>query len=263
MPTIMPDPWVEHAIQVIFETDEVNVTLEEVSKDLIKFGRNRDIETASATIMTLPDGVDNETYVSSNLITTIVSDNAGDTEEIVIEGHTLLGGNFTFVEQTATLTGTTPVTLTTPLARSSRNYNNGSVDLLGNIYVTEDDTFSLGVPDTSAKVHLMISAGQNQSEKVAVTISSTEYWVVTNFRADMISKTQAFGDVGLEIRRFGNVFRQVEHVSCNDSHPGIINFKPYLIVYPNSDIRLRGISDSASGRDVFGSISGVLLKIAP
>lgn len=254
------DPWMEHAKQVIFADDGVNVSLEAKNKDLLKFGRNTDVETAIATIMVLPDGIDNETYVATNIITKIISNNANDGETVQIEGHTISGNDFTFVVQSATLNGQTEVTLSTPLARVTRVFNTSATDLTGIIYVTEDDTFSSGVPQTDAGVHLILRAGHNQSEKASTTLSSVDYWVITSFHADLMTKSASFAEVDLEIRLFGKTFRQVEDVSCSDSHTGQYDFFPYLIVPPNSDIRLRGISDSASGRDVSGAIEGSLLK---
>ncbi len=254
------DPWIEHAKRVIFADDAVRVSLEAKDKDLLKFGRNQDLETAIATIMTLPDGIDNETYLSANSITTIISDSASDGEVVKVEGHTISGSDLTFVVQSVTLNGTTAVTLGTPLARCTRVFNDDSTDLTGTIYVTENDTFSSGVPNTDAGVHLMIRAGQNQSEKASTSISSVDYWVIESFYADMLTKASAFAEIDLEIRLSGKTFRQVADISCSDSHAGVFNFKPYLIVPPNSDVRLRGFSDSASGRDVSGGIEGVLLK---
>ena len=255
----------EHAKQVIFADYGVNVSLEAKNKDLLKFGRNRDMETAVATLMTLPNNIDNETYVATNIITTIVSDSASDTESVVIEGHTVSGSDFTFVTQTPTLNGTTPVLLVTggsDLARCSRIYNNGTSDLVGTISVCETDTYTgtPGVPDTPAGVHCQIFAGKNQTEKASVTLDSTEYWVVTKIYCDMLTKLSSFAEIILEIRKFGKVFRQVATISCSASHPGLLEFQPYLIVSPNSDIRLRGVSDSALGRDVSGGIHGALLK---
>ena len=78
--------------------------------------------------------------------------------------------------------------------------------------------------------------------------------------AEIFTKASSFAEVDLEIRLKGKVFRQVAETSCSDSHAGLINFHPYIIVPPNSDVRLRAISDAAGGRDVGGEIHGVLLK---
>lgn len=254
------DPWMDHAIGIIMSDDGVHVDTKFKQKDLLKFGRNKDVETEIATLMTLPDGVDNETYVETDLITTIISSNAGDGETVSVEGHTISGGDKTFLVQPATLNGQTAVTLTTPLSRCSRVKNSSATELQGLISVTEDDTFTAGVPDTDAGVHLQVVAGMQQSEKASTSLSSVDYWVVTSFHGEMFSKLAAFAEVELEIRLAGEVFLPVDDISCSDAHDGILEFKPYCIVKPNSDVRLRSISDAAGGRDVGGSIQGTLLK---
>lgn len=43
--------------------------------------------------------------------------------------------------------------------------------------------------------------------------------------------------------------------------PPVINFRPYVIIPPNADIRLQGVSDDNAGVSVSGSIQGYLAKI--
>ncbi len=250
----------EHAKQNIFADFGDNVSLVAKNKDLIKYGRNQDVETAIATLMTLPDTIDNETYVSTNIITTIISSSGSDTNTVQVEGHTISGTDLKFVVQSATLNGQTGVTLGTALARCTRVFNTSATDMVGVIAVSENDTFSSGVPDTPAGVHLMVRAGENQSEKASTSISSVDYWVITHMNCDMLTKAASFAEVDLEIRLSGKVFRPVVDISCSDSHAGLVQFAPYIIVPSNSDVRLRAISDSASGRDVGGEIHGALLK---
>lgn len=200
-----------------------------------------------------------ETYVASDLITSAVSTAAGDTEEVKIEGHTVSNGVFTFVVQTLTLTGQTAATLSTPLARCTRIYNNNGTELTGVVSVCEDDTYASGVPNTPAGVHCQIRAGRQQSEKAATTISDLDYWVITSFYADTLEKTAASVDVDLEVRYAGKVFRQVANISCSTNHRANFGFKPYLVVPPNSDVRLVARA-SANGKDVSGGIEGVLLN---
>jgi hypothetical protein len=253
------DPWIEHAKQVIYADDGVHVSLEAKNKDLLKFGRSTQVQTTSTTLMTLPVGTYNEAYVSTNAINSIISTVAGDTETVVVEGHTISGTTLTFVTQSIALTGQTVATLGTALARVTRVYNNDSTELTGTISVTETDTYAAGVPNTPAGVHLQVRAGQQQSEKASTSISSSDYWVVTSFYADMLEKTAASADVDLEVRRAGKVFRQVADISCSESHRGVYEFKPYLIVPPNSDIRLVARA-SGAGKDISGGINGALMK---
>lgn len=252
---------VAHAIDVIKADYGVTVTVDGKAKDLLKFGRNKLVGTSAATIMTLPVGVLNETYVSDNLITTISSSNNSDTQACVVEGHTINSdGNFTFLVQNVTLTGQTQATLTTPLARSTRWYNNDTTDVAGVIYIYEDDTSTAGVPDTAAGVHLMTNTGKNQSEKASTTISNNDYWIITSIDGQLYEKGVAYCEIVLEIRLKGKVFREVDTIAVDGSGHTSHQFIPYLIVPANSDVRLRAIADGAS-TDIGGSIHGFLAKV--
>jgi len=254
------DPWLEHAMQVIYKEYSVRVTPEAKNKDLIKYGYNPLTNLTKSTLMVLPTGVDNETYVSSNLITTVSSSSGSDTYQMTVEGHTIDGnGDFTFVTQNVTLQGQTQVALTTPLARVSQTYNIGSANSVGNIYVYETDTSTLGVPDTAVKVHLIQQAGINNSEKSATTISSSDYYVITAFHGDCLEKATNFATVHLEIRKKGGVFIDQIDLSANNTARGKHEFKPYLIVPPNADVRLRAESSTA-GREIAGGFQGILLR---
>jgi len=254
------DPWVQHAIEVIGGTYGDTVSIQAKDKDLLKFGRNQLVNTSKSTLMTLPVGIDNETYVSTNIITQISSSSASDTENVIVEGHTISGGVFTFVIQTVTLTGQTLVSLDTPLARVSRVVNDGSNDLVGNIYVAQTDTLTAGVPDTDTKVHLIVSAGLNNSEKASTTISDTDYYIITNFYCDCLEKTSAFGTVHLEVREPGKTFINKVDIEASTNAEGRHPFKPYLVVPKNADVRIR-ISANAAGKDFSGGFEGVLASV--
>jgi len=256
------DFWLAKAMEDIWDNYRHKVSVARKSKDLLKFGRNPLVGTAKATVMDLPAGVTSHSLLASDLITTISSSDAADTRQVRVEGHTLSGGDFTFVVQTITLTGQTQATLATPLARVSRLYadDTSTTELVGSIYVYEDDTSTAGVPDTDSKVHLIVPAGQQQSRKAATTISSTDYWIVMDFDADCYEKTSAFAEIALEVKNSGGVWRPKETLAVNAGSHADHHFKPYLIIRPNSDVRLTSIADGAS-TDVGGMIQGVLAKI--
>lgn len=254
------DTFLKHAIEIIYADYGDVVSVEQKNKDLLKFGRNQNIQTTKTTIMGLPSGIYNETYISTNGITTISSSSSSDTQELVIEGHTISGGLFTFVTQTVTLNGQNQVTLSTALARATRAYNNNSTDLVGNIYVYETGTSTAGVPDAPATVHLMIDAGENNSEKASTTISNTDYWIVTNFYADVLEKTASWALIHFEIRRQGKIFRNLIDRGASDNSSVNYDFRPYVIIPKNSDVRLRAAANT-NGIDVSGGINGFLAKV--
>lgn len=256
------DYWLSHAMSVIEATYGDTVSVIKKDKDLLKFGESRQVQTTKTTLMGLPTGTYNETYVSDNLITHFASSSGSDTENIVVEGHTIDGsGNFTFVTQEVTLAGQTKTALTTPLARCTRIYNNGSTELVGTVYVAQDVTFTSGVPQVDSAVHCIIEAGKQNSNKSSTTISNNDYWILTGFEASWLEKGAGFAEVHLEIRLKGKVFREVSHIPVSDGNPhGVQRFLPYVIVPANADVRLRAEA-SAAGKFVGGEIQGVLAKV--
>lgn len=256
------DYWMRHAVDVIKSTYGDDVSIYQKNKDLLKFGESSQVQASKTTLMDNLTGVYNESYITdnTNTITHFASSSGSDTQSIVVEGHTNDGsGNLTFVTQTVTLSGQTKTALTTPLNRCTRIYNNGSTDLVGNVYVAKDVTFTAGVP--ASDVHCMITAGKNNSNKASTSISSTDYWIITDFQAQWLEKGVGYAEVHLEIRLQGKVFREYAHIAVNDGSPVADNkFKPYLIVPANADVRLVATA-SAAGKYVGGEIQGVLAKV--
>lgn len=243
--------------------DNVSITLKD--KTLLKYGENPNVGSTSSGYTIWYTGQDqaHETYPANNVnsIDTISAANSSDTgKEVTIEGHTQSGGDRTFVSQTATLLGNNKVSLTTPLNRATRIYNSGTVNLLGEVYCYEDTAISGGKPSDTTKIHITLPQGANQTRKASTSLSSQDYWIVTQFRASMLEKASSFADVQLQYRQNGFVFRQLEDVTCSSNHNGVINFNPYLVIPKNSDIRLVAISDSTS-RNVSGAIQGYLAQV--
>lgn len=261
-PLPVTDYWLEHAINNIYHDYGVRVSVVDKHKDLLKFGRNPAVGTSRTTIMDLPSGVLNETYVSDNLITTVSSSSTSDTRTLTIEGHTISGNDLTFAAQTITLTGQTQVSLATPLARCTRIYapDGDTTDLVGAIYAYEDDTSTAGVPDTAAGVHAIIPAGENQTRKASTSISSTDYWIITDFDCDVYDKTAGYAEVRMECRSTNGPWRPVESVAVSSGTHSAHHFVPYAIVPANSDVRLTAVADGAN-TDVGGQIQGVLANV--
>jgi len=252
-------PVVANAIRRIFNDYGDVVSVNEKAKALLKFGESQQVTTSTTTLMDLPTGTLNETFVGTNAITHISSSSGSDTVDVVIEGHTIDGnGDFTFSTQTVTLVGQTKTPLTTSLARCTRIYNNSGTDLVGNIYVYEDDTVASGVPATGSKVHCMITAGKNNSSKAATTISSVDYWIITSCSALFLKKGAGYGEVQLEIRNKGKTFRETAHMAVGSSAPhAVLNFDPPIIVPSNADVKLTAVADS-SNTYMGGNINGYL-----
>lgn len=257
------DPWIDHAIQVIYSTYGDVVSVDEKDKDLLKFGRNDNVGTGGATVMTLIDAETEEKYVFDNLITTISSESTSDLEPFRMEGHTYSGGDFSFVVVTGTLDGQNQVSLSTPVARSSRLEVTGTINLVGPVYVYENDTDTSGKPDTDTGVHMMLPAGENKSFKAATTTSSVDYWIITSWYCDVLEKTASYADCRLEFRDASTqgVFKSIDTISTSTYHRGVQYYNgPYKIIPKNSDVRIQAVA-STSSVSVSAGITGVLAKV--
>lgn len=168
--------------------------------------------------------------------------------------------NKTFVTQDVTLNGRTRVPLTTALRNVTRTYvknQNRASDTAGELYVYENTSLTSGKPTDTTKIHLTQPSFANQSRKASTALSSTDFWIVTGLRGSILEKASSFADVALQVRELGGVFREREDVVAGQPP---FQFKPFLIIPANADVRLVGISDSTS-RDVSGSIQGYLASV--
>ena len=255
------DPWLDIAINEIYKTYGDRVSILEKGKSLLKFGTNKLVTnaTSGSTIMTLPSGIDHETYVNTNSIDTISSSSGSDTEIITIEGHTISGDDLTFVTQIAILNGQNKVTLSTPLARMTRMANNNGTNLVGTVYGYEDTAISGGVPTDGTKVHCMIPVGRNQSLKCSTSISSVDYWIVPSLNFYVLEKSSAFAEGYLQTRPITGVFRERDVFSSGSGNSHTEDYRPYFIIPPNTDVRIIGIGSGASTH-LGASIHGVLAR---
>ena len=243
------DYWVERAVQNIKAEYGDTVSVEAKNKSLIKYGVNTDLDNGvRETIWT--EGGD-ETYPTGNNIDIITSTEATDNQEVVIEGHTLSGSNLTFVTQTATLNGTADVTLSTPLYRANRMYNNGSTNFAGIITVEDNGT----------STHLKCTGATNQSLKCATSLSSTDYWIVTALDVSVRRSTDASVDFELQVREYGKAWRTRYYITSNSFAGGqLIQLEPCITIPPNSDVRMVGTSN-VNNTGASSSIHGVLASI--
>lgn len=257
------EPYIAEALNRILVDYGVSVSVKDKAKMLLKYGFNPNVGTATTGFTLWYTGQDqpHETYAADNTnpIDTISSNNAGDTEVVSIEGHTMSGGNKTFIVQNATLNGQNKVPLATPLNRCTRvsHANQSAVNLVGEIYVYEDTAIGAGKPTDTTKIHLTVPAGRNQSQKASTSLSSVDYWIVTSYRSEVLEKSAAFADVALQIRDSGGVFKIIEDISTSTNNTGVFEFLPYLIVPANADVRLVAVADNVN-RNIGGSIQGFL-----
>ena len=258
----VPDARLVQAEREIYATFGDVVSIDAKAKSLLKFGKSAALGTTRETVWTVGG---HETYVSSNLIDSISSSSASDTEEILIESHTVTGTGedqkFTFVVQTVTLNGQNRVALPTPVARVSRVYNNNGTPLLGTVSVYENTAIVGGVPTDITKIHGQIQVGFQQSFKAATTFSDEDYYILTGGFGSVTYKQSAAVNFYLEFRQAGKVFREGAALSANSAGGAWqIELDPAIIIPKNSDIRITCQSNT-QGAEVYGSFKGYLAKV--
>lgn len=266
---------ISQAEAVVLSTYSDTVSVSQKNKNLNKFGTNTTVGTSFETVAQFQGTTANETFVSTNIIDSIVSSDAGDTQTIKVEGHTIdASGNLTFVVQDATLNGQTEATLTTPLARCTRMYvaNSGTFDspqsaIAGTVSAYDNtDGIASGVPSTAAATKCIIEAGFTQSEKCATAVSSTDYWFITDFEAGIGNSGGAADRVTfrIEIRDVANggVWRPLgrDIVVVVGQNGVSFKFDPLGIVPKNHDVRVVARSN-ASTAEVFAEIQGILAVV--
>ena len=124
-----------------------------------KYGRSPDFDNTDGDV-SIWDGADDGgtdemqyNYSTSAIIDSLVSSNAGDTQNIEVQG---LDTNYALVTQTITITGQTRKALDTSLIRVFRLVNVGSTDVAGNVYCYEDTALTAGVPiDTTVQLEAL------------------------------------------------------------------------------------------------------------
>lgn len=267
---------IAQAERVVLSTYGDTVSVATKAKNLNKFGRSANVDTGQECVISEFQGATQyeETFVYDNLIDRVSSSNAGDTQAITIEGHTIntSTGDLTFVVQNVTLNGQTPVSLPTPLARCSRLYirNSGTLGtpqavFAGNIHVFDNSATSVtaGVPGTPAATKMYVTAGRTQSQKCQTTTSSVDYWFLTEAEFSITGGSPtAKVEFQIEFRDAANggQWRPLgPEISLETGAQTAkqIEFSPYLIVPKNHDVRALALS-TANNTAVTAEIQGLL-----
>lgn len=266
---------IRQALSVISSTYGDTASVSAKGKNLNKFGKALSVGTTYATVGELQGSQENELFVSTNIIDSIASSSAADTQSVQIEGHTIDGpGNLTFIVQSATLNGQSEVTLSTPLARASRLFVkpsgvfNAPQAVPAGVISVYDNTAGIsgGVPNADSATKLLISAGETQSKKCQTSTSSTDYWLVSSVDVGVGNAGGPADRVTFKIEtrdiKNGGVFRNIGRegtVTLGENGVRIL-FDPVLIVPPNHDVRVLAATNSSTA-EVFAEISGVLALV--
>lgn len=246
--SVVPSYRVAHAEESIRLTYGDTVSVWQKAKSLIKFGSNKDLDTGVSETIWSTGG--NETLKTANEIDVVVSTSASDTQTITIEGHTISGTDLTFVTQDLTLNGTTPVSLTTPLARVNRLFNSSATNFVGDITVEDSGT--------STNLTILGTEGDNQSKKCQTAISKDDYFIVTQISGGVVGTIAASINFSFQFAEVGKVWRTIrEFSSANYTE---VPLDPPIIIRKNTDIRIIATSDT-NNTEAVAELSGYLAKI--
>jgi len=179
-----------------------------------KFGENPEVTSQSA-----PEDIwdfGGLYNFSTSAIIDSISSSGADTIEMSVEG---LDANWDRVIQTVTLTGQVRVALPTPLIRVYRSNNADSIDLVGDVYIYEDTTLSLGIPVDTTKIRALVKADSNQTEMMVFAVPSGK---TAAYLEGFVSIARGGGvaanaDFTLRTREFGKVFRVQRRISINSN----------------------------------------------
>lgn len=243
----------------------IDITFFGKKKRLFKFGRNNNIDLTAGgqTIMEFQTGATpRETLPTTNSITTIVSSSTLDTMVIkLLEGHTVDGTGLTFTVQTnITLTGQTPVTIPTALARATRARLSAPAN--GTIHFYEGGAAVLGVPSNPNQTHMIITPGNIQTRKASTSMSKTDVMLVTQIEASLISNQNRNAEVVLEIKPYNDTdtswYPITKDIAVTNNLRADLTLDPPLIVPTNHDMRLRASGGQSAITPIVAGFNGYL-----
>lgn len=244
------EPRLQAAINEVRQYDGVNLDVVAKSKSLIKFGRHPALGTTREMVWSHAEQAGEETLLTTNGITHAVSSSNADIGVAMsYEYHTLSGGDLTFGVGTYTCNGQTPVELPVPAARNSRIRNESGTPLVGDHYLYEGGAVTAGVPDDPTEVHGRILAGDQQTRKMATSISSVDYWFITMWPGQLLGSNTARVAVELEKRALDGVWLPTG-IQMGLGTQGTIGSPtelpgPVIIIPANHDIRAMAVATAA------------------
>jgi len=203
-----------------------------------KFGQNDDIGTGAYEDIWDGGGTYNYPTVGTAPITKLIGHNAADTEPIEVQGLDISGD---LVVQTKTLTGTTAVTLDTPLWRVFRLKNIGTNDLVADVCAINDgDTVD----------YACINNGNNQTLMALYTIPNGKTGYLLQGTNSIIGTNRGYSISGkLWMRPFGLVFQLKKTFGLASDGSGFI-IMPFPLpgkIPEKTDIRVSAISSANGG----------------
>lgn len=161
---------------------------------ILKFGRNQAVGLTEEDLW-LYGGEETLLTSAATMYASCTDNTNGVGQVLVVEG---LDANWVSQEGRVTLTGQTQAAITkedgsaATWTRIHRAYQiSAAPDPVGDVYIAESDTLTLGVPDTATKVHGLIdfSDAAQQTQKAIYTIPAGHVGLVFGFQCYMNAPT--------------------------------------------------------------------------
>jgi hypothetical protein len=231
-----------------------------------RIGINSDVDASEETISEGHDmsGPARVILDTSAFTLYISSDNAGDTEPIVVEG---LDANWDAQSVTVTLAGLTftQVGTATNWMRVNRAYNSGTTSLVGTVYLHIDDVDAAtadGIPDTTATdIRAVINAGENQTLQAVHTIPDNFVGFLKSWCVSVLSTGGGTGNIlaRLRLTPASGVGRVEEMLSPQNPGTECRTFSPPARYVARDALEATAISDGATNDDVASSFDLALI----
>ena len=232
-----------------------------------KFGECGDIDTTTTPEIVWSHG-GLYTWSTTADIDRAVSSSTSDTHDLTIVG---LDENWNEVQQVVTLTGQTPVALSTPLIRCYRAWNSNATDYIGSVHVFVDSSVTLGIPDDATKVRACItiehtgeSSGQTEMAIYTVPAGHIGY-LYSGYVGISRGGNLATAVWTPQVRNYGGVFRTVYRGSSIGQGSSHLQqaYNPPIVLQPKSDFWIKVVDVGANDTGVFGGFTIILKDIYP
>lgn len=223
-----------------------------------KFGRNPDIDSGTVEDVWSQGGT--KQYQSAGVSLFASSSNAGDTVDIEMQGLDADGLRQT---QVFTLTGQTKLAIPgTTWLREFVGFNVSSTNLLGDVYIYEDDTLTGGVPNTAANIRIKIDQAKQRTHMAIYTIPATYTGYMLHWYSSLLrNNTAGAANVEIFARNNGQVFTSQNIRGEMAGGKSDIDH-PYPVALPFDPLTdLRMVADvTGNANDITGGFALICIK---
>ena len=202
-----------------------------------KFGSNPQVHDTNPETVWSQGGLYPWSALNNAETIYVLSTSGSDTAQVTVEG---LDSNYNFITQTKTMSGSTAITLDSPMRRVFRMSYTDTTANAG--------TITARVTSASGTVVGRIDADLGSSLMALYSIPATQVGYLLAYTVSVEKDNDA--QINLFVREFGQVFRLKSEVETyNNSFTQ--NFIVPLRLPPKTDLDFRAVSPVAGGKKVY------------